>query len=75
MVMHKVALGTFTTQPSIFILQLLVYCPSTNMLVLDLVSSVDMQACLHWLLRQLFVTECSFLWMCVGPVFQDISPY
>ncbi len=31
MVMHKVALGTFTTQPSIFILQLLVYCPSTNM--------------------------------------------
>ncbi len=31
MVMHKVALGTFTTQPSIFILQLLVYCPWTNM--------------------------------------------
>jgi len=30
-VMQKVALGTFTTQPSIFILQLLVYCPWTNM--------------------------------------------
>ncbi len=31
-----------------------------------------MQAGLHWLLRRLFVTECSFLWMCAGPLFQDI---